>query len=283
MTSLEAIFFWAAVGFYVFGFILYLFAVIFANEKYFPWALGLTTAGLVMNTATIAIRYSVVHHLPVKDTYEINLACAWVTMILFLALIRRYQAVKLSGIVVLPFAFIIMGFGFMTNPELAPLGPAYKSSWLVVHVLFAFISYACFAMAAGFAAVYLRRARYTADTLPDFFKRFPGGGALEDLAFKIVAFGFISNTVMLISGSLWAHDLWGAYWSWDPIETWSLMGWAVYGIYLHFRLTMGWKGRRLAWVNLAAFGFIILSFWGVPFLTPTWHNLNSITQPFPNQ
>ena len=35
---------------------------------------------------------------------------------------------------------------------------------------------------------------------------------------------------MIGAGAIWAKDLWGSYWSWDPVETWSLVSWLIYGL-----------------------------------------------------
>ena len=65
---------------------------------------------------------------------------------------------------------------------------------------------------------------------------------LDVLAYQLMAFGFLALTVGIISGSVWAKQAWGRYWGWDPKETWSLITWFVYGIYLHF----GWPARSSA-------------------------------------
>jgi ABC-type transport system involved in cytochrome c biogenesis permease subunit len=51
-------------------------------------------------------------------------------------------------------------------------------------------------------------------------------------------------TIGIISGAVWANEAWGAYWSWDPKETWALITWLVFAIYLHSRLLKGWQGQK---------------------------------------
>jgi ABC-type transport system involved in cytochrome c biogenesis permease subunit len=41
--------------------------------------------------------------------------------------------------------------------------------------------------------------------------------------------------------AVWANEAWGSYWSWDPKETWALLTWLDFAIYLHTRLTKGWE------------------------------------------
>ena len=52
--------------------------------------------------------------------------------------------------------------------------------------------------------------------------------------------------LVLILGSVWAHEAWGSYWAWDPKETSALFTWLIYGVYLHTRTLRGWRGTRSA-------------------------------------
>ena len=72
-------------------------------------------------------------------------------------------------------------------------------------------------------------------------ERLGGTGGLQDtcddLGYRTLGLGFGLLTLGLISGAVWANEAWGAYWSWDPKETWALITWLVYAIYLHTRLS----------------------------------------------
>ena len=90
---------------------------------------------------------------------------------------------------------------------------------------------------------------------------------LDDLAYKSVAVGFPLLTIGIITGAIWAESAWGSYWSWDPKETWSLITWFVFLIYLHAK-TRNWGASLAAYI--AAFGFIsvICTFLGVGYVLP---------------
>ncbi len=82
---------------------------------------------------------------------------------------------------------------------------------------------------------------------------------LEDITYKSIAVGFPLFTVGgLLMGAIWANSAWGKYWSWDPKETWSLITWFVYALYLHARFVKGWRGKKVA--VLAVVGFIAVFF-----------------------
>ncbi|MEM9163544.1 MAG: c-type cytochrome biogenesis protein CcsB [Cyanobacteria bacterium P01_F01_bin.4] len=79
---------------------------------------------------------------------------------------------------------------------------------------------------------------------------------LDNISYRIIGLGFPLLTIGIIAGAVWANEAWGAYWSWDPKETWALITWLVFAAYLHARITKGWQGRRPA--ILAASGFMVV-------------------------
>lgn len=79
---------------------------------------------------------------------------------------------------------------------------------------------------------------------------------LDNLSYRVLGFGFPLLTIGILSGAVWANQTWGSYWSWDPKETWALITWLVFAIYLHTRISHGWSGQQSALI--ASFGFIII-------------------------
>ena len=95
---------------------------------------------------------------------------------------------------------------------------------------------------------------------------------LDQLGFRAIGIGFPLLTIGILSGSVWANEAWGSYWSWDPKETWSFITWMVFAIYLHLRLTQKWNGVKSA--TLATIGFFVIwiCFLGVNFLAKGLHS-----------
>ncbi len=95
---------------------------------------------------------------------------------------------------------------------------------------------------------------------------------LDNLSYRLLGIGFPFLTIGILSGAVWANEAWGSYWSWDPKETWAFATWLVFAMYLHTRLTKGWKGKKSAF--LAAFGFLLVwvCFLGVNLLGEGLHS-----------
>jgi len=87
---------------------------------------------------------------------------------------------------------------------------------------------------------------------------FPSAGALDSWSYRFVMIGFPIWTFGVICGAIWGEHAWGRYWGWDPKETFAFITWVVFAIYLHARVTYGWKEKRAAIIT--AFGFAAILF-----------------------
>ena len=99
---------------------------------------------------------------------------------------------------------------------------------------------------------------------------------LDDITYKSIAVGFPLFTVGgLIMGAIWANSAWGKYWTWDPKETWSLITWFVYALYLHARFVRGWQGKRVAILAIVGFISVIFTYLGVNLVLSGLHAYGS--------
>jgi ABC-type transport system involved in cytochrome c biogenesis permease subunit len=94
----------------------------------------------------------------------------------------------------------------------------------------------------------------------------PDQETVDRLSGRFVVAGFLFWGIMIASGAIWANEAWGRYWAWDPIETWSLVVWIIYAVYLHLRLTLGWRGEKIAWYAIIAMPVAMFCLAGIPFL-----------------
>ena len=95
---------------------------------------------------------------------------------------------------------------------------------------------------------------------------------LDNLSYRTLGFGFPLLTIGILSGAVWANEAWGSYWSWDPKETWALITWLVFAIYLHTRLTKGWKGTGPALIATGGFVVVWICYLGVNLLGTGLHS-----------
>jgi len=109
------------------------------------------------------------------------------------------------------------------------------------------------------------------------FSRLNLAKTLDNLSYRILGLGFPLLTIGILSGAVWANEAWGSYWSWDPKETWALLTWLVFAIYLHTRLTKGWEGKKPALIASLGFVTVWVCFLGVNLIGEGLHSYGWIS------
>jgi len=104
----------------------------------------------------------------------------------------------------------------------------------------------------------------------------PALDLLDDVTYRMIAIGWPLLTGGIITGAVWANSAWGTYWSWDPKETWSLITWFVYAIYLHARYVRGWKGTQMAVISAVGFLAVIFTYLGVNLVLSGLHSYGGL-------
>jgi ABC-type transport system involved in cytochrome c biogenesis permease subunit len=151
--------------------------------------------------------------------------------------------------------------------------PSQSSSHLdIVHIVSCIVAFAGFtaSFVAGMTCIIHARL-LKAKRISVLHTFFSALDSTDRLAYRMVAFGFLMLTLGIISGSLWSQSIKGAFWSWDPKETWSLITWLVYAAYLHVRVLSGWRSKWTNCLLVAGFTCVLVTIFGVNYLTNSWH------------
>lgn len=94
----------------------------------------------------------------------------------------------------------------------------------------------------------------------------------DNYSYRIIGLGFPFLTLGILSGAIWANEAWGSYWSWDPKETWALITWLIFAIYLHTRYIYNWNGLRSSILGSIGFFIIWICYIGVNLLGKGLHS-----------
>nr|YP_009679652.1 CcsA [Trichopus zeylanicus subsp. travancoricus]QDP69967.1 CcsA [Trichopus zeylanicus subsp. travancoricus] len=100
---------------------------------------------------------------------------------------------------------------------------------------------------------------------------------LDYWAYRIISLGFIFLTMGILSGAVWANEVWGSYWNWDPKETWSFITWTIFAIYSHTRINKNLQGTNSAFVASIGFLIIWICYFGINLLGIGLHSYGSFT------
>ncbi len=263
-----------AFAFYLAAMFLYALNLRHVHSRLGGAATLFTCNGLLLHTAAIVLRTLEAGRAPFSNQFEFANVFAWGIVLSYLVMewqLRfRYRAI---GAFVMPVAMAIIGYATLLPRDIRPLMPALQSGWLIIHVGTAILAYGAFALAFGLALVYFWRVQIERRQCgPALLSLIPVLPQIDQLSRQAVAFGFFMQSLVIITGAIWAEQAWGRFWGWDPKETWSLITWFIYAVYLHTRFARGWKGRRAAWLAIIGFACVLFTYIGVNILLPGLHS-----------
>jgi cytochrome c-type biogenesis protein CcsB len=222
-------------------------------------------AGFVLHTAYTVWRGIVAGRLPLANQFEFASGFAWAIVVLGFIL---YSRLKQEWVMTaaMPMTFLILSYAAFQPMQIKDIMPALRSTWFALHIGSAAFSYASFAISAGLGVGYLVQLKKGKSADDPRMKQ------MDYLGYRVICLGFLLLTVVIFSGAIWAEQAWSSWWSWDPKETWALITWIFYAIYLHQRLRLKWQGKRMAWLAIIAFILVIFTFAGVNLLLPGLHS-----------
>ena len=291
----------------VFGILLFAMIIYWISLSLFRGTKNLIQVGklsaIVANILLFFIlcsRWIIAGYFPLSNLYESLLFLTWTLLTIYLYLEFKTKS-KLLGAILLPIALLINGFANLTlsvdMQKSSPLVPALQSNWLMMHVSMMMLSYGTLIIGSLLAILFLILGRN--EEIPNFqqvsfesntSKKFqletaePSNESglnenrlkllnnIDNWSYRTIGLGFPFLTIGIISGAVWANEAWGSYWSWDPKETWALITWLTFAVYLHARITKNWQGKKAAILASSGFLIIWICYLGVNFLGTGLHS-----------
>ena len=260
---------------------------------------------------TLLSRWITEGYFPLSNLYESLIFLSWGISTIHLIVEYKTQS-RLIGAISTPILFFLCEFSSLTLPadmqKALPLVPSLQSNWLMMHVSMMMISYATLIIGSLMSLLYLsfyylnssknKKLEFEIPTKDSKIFKLSNLNqteiknlinlnnnqqkkinsklsilqTIDTWSYRIIGLGFPFLTIGIISGAIWANEAWGSYWSWDPKETWALITWIVFAIYLHSRLLKGWQGEKAAIVGSIGFFVVWICYLGVNFLGKGLHS-----------
>jgi len=215
--------------------------------------------------AGLAMRWDRLGQGPFMTLFEVLHSNLFSLTFVYMFIYWRVEKTRPALPVVMGFLLLLSVWALNAGTEPRVLPPTFDHPWLWIHVISGKI-FLVFCMAGTSLAILLLGQK--------LFSGINGrlqAASYDPVVWRLMAVAFIFHSFMLVAGAVWAHDAWGRYWSWDPLETWSLLTWLSLAVVLHMRITFqspAWLGWLLV---IGVFILAFLTFFGVPFFSIAPH------------
>jgi ABC-type transport system involved in cytochrome c biogenesis permease subunit len=240
------------------------FVVTYLDRIHFQYRIIVLSSfgGLLSHSFSLAMRWNRIDHGPFINLYEILSSNLWslqLAFLLFVILARQHRPMLRY---LVPLLAMLMIWLLITTPKDTYLPPTYDTIWLYFHVFSGKFFLSLLMLASGMAMFELVQSKSSGEIISRL--------ATRSLSYRLLAFAFCFESLMLLFGAIWAQDAWGRYWAWDPLETWAFMTWLSLIFVLHWRLNYS---RNSIYAALVAGCFVLafLTFFGVPFVSTAPH------------
>lgn len=152
--------------------------------------------------------------------------------------------------------------------------PQNLQSWLAtMHLALSIVGEILFVLASCAGAMFIiQNSLLKSKKLTSMSRLLPSLGDLDRINHLCLLWGFPILTIGILAGAFYAAFAWKDLWTYDPKVIWSFIAWVVYGILLHQRLALGWKGLRMAALSCVAFLLLLLTYILVRFCSTSLHN-----------
>jgi len=234
------------------------------------------------HTFVIGMQTMEVQHVPIANPSRAIASFVWLLALSYLYLELTTDE-RAMGVFILP---IIVGLQLIPvlNPGVENDDPVLRSPWFWVHVSSLLFAYASFALASVVGVTYMLQFKEIKKKhLGYFYERLPSLQVLDAMNSRAVAVGWIFLTIGVAVGIVWTAQARSlspdntnlrAMSLEDPKIFIAILTWALYSFAVFARRTMGWNGRRAAWLSALGFAIVLLNFLPVSYFVTTSHTFN---------
>ncbi len=191
------------------------------------------------------------------------------------AFVEWHGKVPSTGFWMLSLACLFEVLSSLVRSETPPYREIFHSPLFSAHATLGLLGSAAFAVAAGYGFLFLRlyheikRRRFSI-----FFGKLPPLEVLERMMNGALAAGFVALTGAVVSGGVWARQVFEEGWQQDPKILFTAATWAFYGLVLGLRRLRRWHGRQTAVASLAGFAAVLFSLFAVNFYLTELHGFH---------
>ena len=243
-------------------------------------ATTLLLGGALVHTFVIGMQTMEVRHVPFANPSRAISTFVWLLALSYLYLEMTTDE-RAMGVFILPIVVALMVIPAL-DPGIERADPLLDSPWFWVHTSSLLFAYASFALAGVLGVIYVLQFKaIKKKQLGFFYTRLPSLQILDVMNSRAVTVGWFFMTVGMVVGFIWATQAQAAapydprlqsFSVADPKILFAVLAWTLYSFAVIARRTMGWHGRKAAWLSAAGFGIVLLNFVPISYFVTTSHS-----------
>ena len=231
-------------------------------------ATTLLLLAVLCHTFVIGMQTMEAGHVPYANPSRAVSTFVWLLTLAYLYLELTIDE-RAMGVFILP---IIVGLQVIpvVSPGVEYRNPVLDSPWFWVHISSLLFAYASFGLAGVLGLTYvLQFKEIKKKHLGYFYTRLPSLQILDRMNSRATATGLAFLTIGLIVGVVWTVEARRLSPDNSNLQAMSLtdwkvcfaaLTWVVYSFAVVARRSMGWSGRRAAWLSAVGFVIVLLNF-----------------------
>jgi ABC-type transport system involved in cytochrome c biogenesis permease subunit len=226
----------------------------------------LLLAAALLHTAIIGMQTMEIWKEPISDLSRAISMFVWLLALSYLY-VEIATTERAMGVFILPIVVGLQVIPTLSSGDSRP-NPVLQSPLFWVHMASLLFAYASFAIAGMLGLIYvLQFKEIKKKQLGYFYTRLPSLQILDAMNSRAVAIGLLFFTIGAVVGVVWMQQAQVALGVGDPKVLFTVITWAVYSFAMFARRTLGWAGRRAAWLSAAGFVIVLLNFLPISYIT----------------
>lgn len=250
------------------GYGFYFFAEHQLARKVAPGLLRVTLALHMTQLILLGVRW---HQFPAATVSQSLSATAFAIGVVYV-FVEWQSSEQATGILMTSLACFFEVLSSLLYTAKPPYQEIFHNPLFSAHAGFGLLGYAAFAVAASYGFLFLRLySEIKKRQFSVFFGKLPPLEVLERMMAGALLAGFIALTGAVISGAVWAEQIFADNWMVDPKILVTFATWGFYGLALGLRRSRRWQGRQMAIASLAGFAAVLFSAVAVNFFFTDLH------------
>jgi ABC-type uncharacterized transport system permease subunit len=233
----------------------------------------------VAHTFVIGMQTMEVRHVPIANPSRAIASFVWMLTLSYLYLELTTDE-RAMGVFILPIVIGLQAIPVL-YPGVETPSPVLDSPWFWVHIVTLLFAYASFALAGVLGVTYMLQFKEIKKKQLGFlYQRLPSLQILDVMNARAVTIGWVFLTIGVTVGFIWTSQArvaapenlnLQAMTLNDPKVFIATFTWGVYSFAMLSRRTLGWTGRKAAWLSAVGFAIVLLNFLPVSYFVRTSH------------